>query len=294
LEVSRSAYYAWTTRKPSDRNIKDKAITRELVKLHTKHPTLGLDSLHQMLKSAFGCSRKRVHRLKRAVGIRSTRHKAYRVTTNSNHKNPVSPNLLGRKFRAARPNQAWVSDITYIPTGQGWLYCAIIKDLFTKKIVGYATSNRINTQLCLDALNMAVFRQRPNPGLIIHSDRGVQYTSIAFRNTLFNHGFNQSVPARRPGKREAFDFPQSGNVLSMSRKGDPYDNAVAENFFSCLKCECVHLNHFATKDAAKLAIFSYIETFYNRIRPHSGIGWLSPCAFERLLTSDFEGGSIAV
>ena len=200
------------------------------------------------------------------------RHKAYKVTTNSNHKNPVAPNLLGRKFKATHPNHVWVSDVTYIPTGQGWLYCAIIKDLFTKKIVGYATSERINTQLCLDALTMAYHRQKPCKGVIFHSDRGVQYASSAFRNALHHYDFNQS----------------------MSRKGDPYDNAVSENFFSCLKCECVYINHFKTRDNARLAIFEYIEVFYNRVRPHSGIGWLSPIVFERSLTEGVEGGKIAV
>ena len=247
------------TRKPSNRNIKDKAILRELVRLHSKYPTLGLDPLHQLIKPLFGASRKRIHRLKKQADIRSIRHKAYKVTTNSNHNNPLSPNLLGRKFKAARPNQAWVSDITYVPTSEGWLYCTVVKDLFTKKIVGYATSERINTKLVIDALNMAIFRQKPSGGLTFHSDRGVQYTSAAFRSLLNQNGFKQS----------------------MSRKGDPYDNAVAENFFSCLKCECVHLQHFATRSIAKTAIFSYIETFYNRVRPHSGIGWLAPVVFEQ-------------
>jgi transposase InsO family protein len=155
-----------------------------------------------------------------------------------------------------------VSDITYIPTGEGWLYCAIVKDLFTKKVVGYAASERINTQLCLDALYMAIRRQKPNSGVIFHSDRGIQYASSAFRNALNAYGFNQS----------------------MSRKGDPYDNAVAENFFSCLKCECVYLRYFATRNDAKIAVFHYVEAFYNRIRPHSGIGWLTPVAFEKMLT----------
>jgi len=211
-----------------------------------------------MVKPLFGCSRKRVHRLKRQAKIYSARHKAYKVTTNSKHRNPIAPNLIGRKFKAAKPNQVWTSDITYIPTGEGWLYFVVIKDLFTKKVVGYAFSDRINTRLCLDALNMAVYRQRPKRGLIFHSDRGVQCASYTFRQALSNYGFKQS----------------------MSRKGDPYDNAAAENFFSCLKCECVHLRHFVTRNAAKTAVFHYIEAFYNRIRPHSGIGWLAPMAFE--------------
>jgi len=261
LEVSRSAYYAWLNRKPSKRNLKDQAISRELLRLHSKYPTLGLDPLHQMLKPVFGCSRKRVWRLKSKLGIYSIRHKAYKRTTNSNHNNPVAPNLIGRKPKATKPNQIWVSDITYIPTGEGWLYFAVIKDLHLKKVVGYAFSNRINTQLVLDALSMAVRRQKAKPGLTFHSDRGVQYTSFSFRHALSTYGFEQS----------------------MARKGDPYDNAVAENFFSCLKCECVHLHHFATRDAAKLAVFNYIETFYNRVRPHSGINWLAPSVFEKMI-----------
>jgi len=150
-------------------------------------------ALKTRLKPVFGASRNRIHRLKKQAGIYSLRHKAYRITTNSNHKNPVAPNLLGRKFKAEHVNQAWVSDITYIPTGEGWLYCAVIKDLFTKKIVGYAASERINTQLCLDALTMAYRRQRPSKGVIFHSDRGVQYTSSDFRKALKRYGFNQSM-----------------------------------------------------------------------------------------------------
>ena len=280
LEVSRSAYYAWLNRKPSKRELENKAILRELVRLHHKHPTLGLDPLHQLIRPKFKASRKRVHRLKKAAKIYSIRHKAYKVTTNSKHNNPIAPNLLGKvdgkRFRATSPNQAWTSDITYIPTGEGWLYCAIIKDLFTKKVVGYATSHRINTQLCLDALDMAVFRQRQMGNLkhlIFHSDRGSQYASYAFVNALERYGFKQS----------------------MSRKGNPYDNAVAENFFSCLKCECIYLNHFKTRDAARLAIFSYIEVFYNRVRPHSGIGWANPIDFEcRYINQSYQSEDLGV
>ena len=195
------------------------------------------------------------------ANIHSARHRAYKRTTNSNHNNPVAPNLLQRNFRFKQPNKAWVGDITYIPTGQGWLDLAIVKDLCTKKVVGYAYGDRIDTGLTLAALGMAVRRQKPQPGLIFHSDRGVQYASCAYRKALESCGFRQS----------------------MSRKGDPYDNAVAENFFSCLKCECVHLQHFATRNEAKVAVFRYIEAFYNSVRPHSAIGWLAPSAFESCL-----------
>ena len=204
LEVSRSGYYAWQGRGCSRRSLEDKAILRELLRLHQLYPALGLDSLHQLLKPTFHCSRKRVHRLMKQGNIHSVRRKAYKRTTNSNHRNPVAPNLLSRDFKFSQPNKAWVGDITYIPTGQGWLYLAIVKDLCLKKVVGYAFSDRIDTKLTLDALRMAVRRQRPEKGLIFHSDRGVQYASTAYRQALQDYGFRQS----------------------MSRKGDPYDNAV--------------------------------------------------------------------
>ena len=242
LEISRSGYYAWLTRRQSQRAQHNQALTRELVYLHEKYPALGLDSLYHMLKANNSCSRGRIHRLMKAAGIHSMRKKAYKTTTNSRHSHPIAPNLLKRQFSFAQPNQAWVGDITYIPTGEGWLYLAAVKDLCTKKIVGYAFSSRIDTQLTLSALDMAVRRERPSPGLIFHSDRGIRQ--------------------------------------SMSRKGDPYDNAVAENFFSCLKCELVRLRQYDSRRAAQSDIFAYIEAFYNTLRPHSAIDWLSPCAFE--------------
>ncbi len=211
LEISRSGYYAWLTRSQSLRTQRNQALTRALVRLHEKYPALGLDSLYHMLKPEYSCSRGRVHRLMKAVGIQSVRKNAYKSTTNSRHSHPIAPNLLHRQFSFELPNQAWVGDITYIPTDEGWLYMAAVKDLCTKKVVGYAFSNRIDTQLTLAALNMAVRRERPESGLIFHSDRGVQYAAEAFRDRLAGLGIRQS----------------------MSRKGDPYDNAVAENFFSC-------------------------------------------------------------
>ena len=195
------------------------------------------------------------------ANIHSKRKKAYKCTTNSKHNKPIAPNRLKRNFACTKPNSIWVGDITYIPTGEGWLYLAIVKDLCLKKVVGYAFSKRIDTKLTLDALNMAYRRQKPGKGLIFHSDRGVQYCSKEFRNTLCRLEIRQS----------------------MSRKGDPYDNAVAENFFSCLKCECTHLTYFPTRTMAQNEIFHYIEAFYNRVRPHSGIGWLAPIDFERAL-----------
>lgn len=257
LEVSRSGYYAWKRHRPGPRELKNQAISRRLVELHTKYPALGLDSLCHLLRPVFGCSRKRVHRLMRRAGISSARRRAYRVTTNSNHGYAPAPNLLQRHFNVAEPNTVWVGDITYIPTGEGWLYAAVVKDLCTKKIVGYAFSDRIDTALTVSALEMAVRRERPATGLIFHSDRGVQYASQVYRDALLQHAIRQS----------------------MSRRGDPYDNAVAENFFSCLKCELIYLACFPTRAAAKAAVFAYIEAFYNTVRPHSALGWLTPAAF---------------
>lgn len=261
LDVSRSGYYDWLHRGPSKRSRRNQELRRALVSLHEKYPALGLDSLYHLLQPEFHCSRGRVHRLMKAANIHSHRKNAYKATTNSNHSHPVAPNLLRRHFSFERPNQAWVGDITYIPTDEGWLYGAIVKDLCLKKVVGYAFSDRIDTNLTLAALDMAVHRQHPAPGLLFHSDRGAQYAATAYRDRLVQLGFRQS----------------------MSRKGDPYDNAVAENFFSCLKCELVHLRHFKTRREAQTAIFAYIEAFYNTVRPHSAIGWLSPLAFERRL-----------
>jgi len=194
----------------------------------------------------------------KAANIHSKRKKAFRVTTNSRHSLSVSQNLLNRNFSFSAPNQAWVGDITYIKTAEGWLYLAAVKDLCTKKIVGYAFSKTIDSELTKAALAMAIRRQRPPKGLVFHSDRGVQYASATYRELLAQHHI----------------------VQSMSRKGDPYDNAVAENFFSCLKCELVHLCSFTTRRHAQNEIFAYIEAFYNNVRPHSSIGWLSPNEFE--------------
>lgn len=216
---------------------RNQAFRRRLVELHEKYPAMGLDSLYHLLKPEFGCSRKRVHRQMRLIGISSARRRAYKSTTKSNHDHPIAPNLLMRNFAFPRPDQAWVGDITYIPTGEGWLYLAIVKDLCTRKIVGYAFSDRIDTQLTLAALDMAYRRQ--------------------------TYGIRQS----------------------MSRRGDPYDNAAAESFFSCLKCELIHLRHYPTRAAAQCDVFAYLETFYNTFRPHSALGWISPSRFEDKLCS---------
>ncbi len=264
LEISRSAYYDYQKRKPSARQIHQQELLCNIVAIHEAYPAAGLNTtLHILKNSSFPCSRNSVHRLMKKHNIHSVRKKAYHVTTNSNHSYGISPNLLKRDFFADNLNQKWVGDITYIPTDEGWLYLAAIKDLCDKKIVGYAFSDKINTELTIQALNMAVYRRQPGKGLIFHSDRGVQYASAKYREALS-------------------DF----NILqSMSRKGDPYDNAVAENFFSCLKCELIHHKHYFTRSQAQADIFAYIEEYYNSIRPHSALGWISPNSYEKMKLS---------
>ena len=258
LDVSRSAYYQSKQRKKGKREENNQILLRAIIQTHHKYPAFGLDSMYHYLKPKYGASRARVHRLMVKFNIHSIRTRAYKVTTNSDHSRPIAQNLIGRNFDPPLPNMIWVGDITYIKTAQGWLYLAIVKDLCTKKIVGYSFSNRIDSNLVCDALIMAVNRQNPPDHLIFHSDRGSQYCSSVFRKLLAIHHINQS----------------------MSRKGNPYDNAVAENFFSCLKCEFIFFQNFKTRIEAKSAIFRYIEAYYNLIRPHSKLGWLSPNDFE--------------
>ena len=262
LEIARSGYYAWKNRGTSVRKQHEQKLLRILISFHEKYPSAGLDALYHMIKPLCSCSRNTLHRLMKLYNIHSIRKKAYKITTNSKHNYAVSPNLLQRNFTADKPNQKWVGDITYIPTDEGWLYAAIIKDLCLRKIVGYAFSSHIDTNLTVAALEMAVKRQKPHTDLIFHSDRGVQYASHKYREALVKHNI----------------------VQSMSRKGDPYDNAVAENFFSCLKCELVHHKHYRTRSEAQADIFAYIETHYNAVRPQSALNWLSPLAYEHLLS----------
>ena len=258
LNVSRSAYYQSKHRKLGKREKNNQILLQAIVQTHQKYPAFGLDSMYHYLKSKFGASRARIHRLMVKFNIHSIRTKAYKITTISDLSRFIAPNLISRNFNPPLPNMIWVGDITYIKTAQGWLYLAIVKDLCTKKIVGYSFSNRIDSNLVCEALIMAINRQNPPDNLIFHSDRGSQYSSFVFRKLLTIHHINQS----------------------MSRKGNPYDNAVAENFFSCLKCEFSFFQNFRTRHEAQIAIFRYIEGYYNLIRPHSALGWLSPNVFE--------------
>jgi putative transposase len=194
----------------------------------------------------------------RENGLRGRRRRRFRHTTDSNHAMPIAPNTLARNFTAEAPNEVWVTDITYIWTREGWLYLAAILDLYSRRVVGWSMSERMTRQLVLDALSMAVRARTPPVGLLHHSDRGSQYASADYRAALV----------------------AAGMQCSMSRKGDCWDNAVAESFFSTLKAELVHEADWATRVEARTAIFEYLEVFYNRRRRHSSIGYVSPVAFE--------------
>ncbi len=249
LEVSRSGYYDWLNRKPSERSRRNQALRRRLVELHEKYPAMGLDSLYHLLKPEFGCSRKRVHRQMRLSGISSVRRQAYRATTNSNHSHPIAPNLLKRHFTFEQLDQAWVGDLTYIPTGEGWLYLAIVKDMCTRKTVGYTFSDRIDTQLTLAALDMAYHRRRPAKGLIFHSDRGVQYATRAYREQLEAYGIRQSMSRR-------------GDPQISQRYADP-SQAVSHQSSGAERCVCL------------------FRGFLQHSTP--ALGWISPAHFEAKL-----------
>jgi len=261
LAVSRAGCYAAQARPPAARARADAQLAVEIAAIHGEsRQRYGSPRVHAELRArGQGVSRKRVARLMRHRGLAARRRRRFRVTTDSRHAFPVAANVLARQFAAPAPDTVWVTDITYIPTGEGWLYLAVILDLCSRGIVGWAMSERITRQLPLDALGMALGRRRPSPGLLHHSDRGSQYASGDYQTHLARHGF----------------------VGSMSRRGDCWDNAVAESFFATLKVELFHDALWSTRAAARGAVFEYIEVFYNRQRRHSSLGFLSPLAFER-------------
>lgn len=261
LQVSRAGFYAWRTRPPAPRTRADERLGLEIAAIHAEsRQRYGSPRVHAELVDR-GCrtSRKRVARLMRGRGLAARRRRRFRVTTHSRHPFPIAPNVLARQFERAGPDQAWVTDITYIPTGEGWLYLAVIVDLCSRFAVGWAMSERITDELTLDALGMALARRRPAAGLVHHSDRGSQYASGDYQRVLAQHGI----------------------VCSMSRRGDCWDNAVAESFFATVKVELVHDAAWATRAAARTELFDYLELFYNGQRRHSALGYLSPRAFER-------------
>ena len=260
LGVSRSGFYSREERGPSTRLVGDEKLAVQIAAIHkASGNTYGSPRVHDELADAgVFVSRKRVARLMAELGLESVRKRRFKATTDSNHALPVAKNVLDRKFEVDAPDIAWVTDITYVWTSEGWLYLAAILDLFSRRVVGFAMSERIDRALVLEALRVAVGRRLPNAGLVHHSDRGSQYASGDYQDALGDLGV----------------------VCSMSRKGNCWDNAVAESFFATLKTECVYTRRFATRAEAREAIFEFIEVFYNGTRRHSTLGYLSPMEFE--------------
>jgi putative transposase len=261
LEVSESGFYAWRKRPESHHTREDARLTTDIQRLFVvRRGVYGSPRLHADLKDeGWRCSRKRIARLMRENGMDARRKRYHPVTTKSNPKHSFAPNLLQQDFTASQPNEKWTGDITYIPTTEGWLYLAVILDVFSRRVIGWAMSARCDELLVETALRMALARRQPGRGLLHHTDRGSQYTSRAYRQVL----------------------EQVEITVSMSGKGNCYDNAVTESFFGSVKDECVHRTVYRTHEDARRSLFEYLEVFYNRQRRHSSLGYLSPAAFEQ-------------
>jgi putative transposase len=256
LGVSRSGYYARASRPESVRAAADRALAAEIRVAHEdSRGRYGSPRVHATLR-AHGrrVGRKRVVRLMRGMGLSARRRRRFRRTTDSAHAFPVAPNLLGRDFHAAAPDRVWLADLTYIWTAEGWLYLAVVLDLFSRRVVGWAMAEHLGHELALAALDMAIARRRPAPGLVHHSDRGVQYAARGYRARLREHGM----------------------LCSMSRKGDCWDNAPMESFFATLKGELVEQRDYLARDEARADVFQYVEGWYNRRRLHSALAYLTP------------------
>lgn len=263
LQVSASGYYAWRGRPESARARANKTLVEDIRRVHAgSRRRYGSPRVHASLRAEgkrVGCNR--VARLMHEHGIQAHRKRPFRKTTDSDHAFPPAPNLLDRQFASAvMPNQVWLADMTYIATGEGWLYLAAVLDLFSRKVVGWAMSETMPQELTMAALNMAIINRKPGPGLLHHSDRGSQYAAHAYRRVLDEHGIR----------------------CSMSRKGNCWDNAPIESFFGSLKTELDGDGPFDTRQAARTAIFRAIEGWHNRERLHSSLGYMTPASKEEL------------
>lgn len=260
--VSKSGYYAWVRRPESRREGDDKALSALIKTIHEEsRGEYGSPKIHaELRRRGTRCGRKRVVRLMRKDGLKAKTVRKFKATTKSDHNLPVAKNLLNRDFTPAEPNKAWAADITYIWTNEGWLYLAVVIDLCSRAVVGWSMSERMTRTLVIDAFTLGVMRRNPAPGLIHHSDRGAQYASADFQELLTKHGA----------------------ICSMSRKGNCWDNAVAENFFALLKRALVFHNQYQTRAQARQSIFDYIERFYNRKRIYSSLGYRTPLEVDQL------------
>ncbi len=262
FKVSRSGFYGWKRQKGNGKRKKEDEALLEVIKESYKEsrgtygsPRMAID----IREKGMPCGENRVARLMKRNNIAAKTRKKFKATTQSKHKFPVAPNLLKRNFSASAPNQVWLSDLTYVWTEEGWLYLAVILDVFNRQIVGWGMGDRLTADLVLRAFHQAVGMRHPAPGLIFHSDRGVQYACSEFRKVL----------------------QENKMIQSMSCKGNCYDNAMMESFFHTLKTELIYFRKYQTQMEAKGEIFEYIGVFYNRIRRHSSLGYQSPLAFER-------------
>jgi putative transposase len=264
LGVSTAGYYSWRLRDTSPQEQRHEKLAVEIEAVYTEvKARYGSPRIHaELADRGHDCCVNTVARIMREAGIAARTKRKFRQTTDSNHALPVAENVLGRDFAPAGPNESWCADITYIPTREGWLYLAVVEDLFSRMIVGWSMDATMTSRLVVDALESAVLRRLPGSGLVAHSDRGSQYASEHYQQLL----------------------AQEGITCSMSRRGNCWDNAPMESFFATLKKELVHDEDYATRDEAKASIFEYIETFYNRVRRHSTLGYLSPVNFEAAQT----------
>ena len=260
MNVSTSQYYAWLTKPKTAREAENETLMENIKQLFAQgRQTYGTRRLKKKLaKQGLSVSRRRIGRLLKKAGLSCKTTRKFKVTTDSKHNNPIAPNLLNRQFAVKQANQYYVGDITYIWTQEGWLYLAVVIDLYSRLVVGWSMAKHMRTSLVNDALLMAIWSRKPAKGLIWHSDRGSQYASDSHRELLKDHGI----------------------IQSMSRKGNCWDNAVSESFFHSLKTELVHHCQFNTREEARQAIFDYIEVFYNRQRLHSTNDYLSPVDYE--------------
>ena len=263
LRVSASGYYASRERPLSQREQDNQQLVDQIKKVHAaSRRTYGSPRVHaELVRQGIQCNKKRVERLMRVHHIRGKQRGRRRVkTTDSTHNLSVAPNVLKRQFETDAPNRKWVADITYIPTDQGWLYLAAVLDLFSRRVVGWSMASTMHSSLVRNALRMALAARQPQAGLLHHSDRGSQYAGYAYQSLLDDHHV----------------------IASMSRTGNCYDNATRESFFGTLKFELIHDRHYQSRAEARQDVFEYIEVFYNRIRLHSSLGYLSPVEYEQL------------
>lgn len=260
LSIERSGYYAWLNRKPGMRFKSNEDLDKKIQTVFQKHKSrYGADRITDDLhEKGEKCSKNRVARRMKHLGLHAKARKKFKVTTDSKHNLPVAPNLLDRDFTASAPNQKWCGDISYVWTDEGWMYLAVVIDLYSRAVIGWSIQPTMSRQLVCDALMMALWRRGFPRGVLFHSDRGSQYCSGDFQKMLKSSGF----------------------ICSMSRKGNCWDNAVAESFFHSIKTELIYTERYTTREIAKQSIFEYIEMYYNRVRRHSAIGSISPDMFE--------------